>query len=84
MKKLYSVHDKRTNFYGQIIQVNHVGEAVRSFEQAVTTTGSLLNSYSSEYELCYMGEFDEVAGLISPLARPEFVVDGGQINVKKQ
>ncbi len=47
------------------------GQAVRSFSDAVNEEGHQFKRHASDYTLFYVGDFDQVTGLLRPLDTPE-------------
>lgn len=59
---LYSVFDRQTLAYAQPFTQPTHGAAERVLRNEVNNDQSMLNKYSSDYELWYIGAFDERTG----------------------
>jgi len=74
-KKLYSVQDMKSMTLSYPFACNHLAEAMRSFEQVCRDERSMLNKYPNDFNLFYMGEYDEGTGSFTLLNQPEFVIN---------
>lgn len=65
MLKLYSIKDTKGSFYEPLVAQNDA-LAVRNVRGIVNSGKGLLAQYPEDFELWYIGEFDEVTGIIKP------------------
>ena len=72
---IYSICDKLTGFMTPTVDLNDAS-AMRNFEHAVLSPGSLLNSHSEDYSLCCVGTFNSDTGEVEPLNPVKVVVSG--------
>lgn len=70
--KIYAIKDNAIEAYGQPIFVRAQGQAVRSFTDECKNTESQLHKHPADYDLYYIGEYDDETGRITP-AEPERV-----------
>lgn len=66
--KIYTVFDRVTQVYGTPWYAHNNGDASRAFYN-----GYYKSPYSEDMQLYYIGEFDEVSGVILPTSKPDFV-----------
>lgn len=82
MSNLYAVRDNKSGRYFPPFCVVHVNDAMRSFRELVNPENqqqvTQVSKYPSEFELRYLGEYDEASGIITPV-NPEFVVSGATV-----
>lgn len=80
--KIYSIRDDKAQvFNAPFFQKTH-GEAERSFTRLLSDDKSMVAQYPDDYDLYYLGEYDDVKGTINPLDTPQHIVKA--VNVKKQ
>lgn len=60
--QVFSVFDKQVNAYLQPFFCRSMGEAIRSFTEAVNDPAKPFGKYSTDYSLMGMGEFDDNSG----------------------
>lgn len=65
MKNLYSIKDTKGGFYPPQDAENDA-LAVRGLRSMVNSGKGLIAQYPEDFELWYVGEFDEVTGIIKP------------------
>lgn len=77
--KIYSVRDSKGEIYLQpFLQKTH-GEAERSFKQAVQDEKSSICKFPEDYDLYFLGEFDDTTGKYMPLDTPQHIVKAIQL-----
>lgn len=60
--KVCCVYDSAVESFGQPFFVPHVGAATRSFADEVNRQDSEIGKHPQDYELYFVGEFDQVTG----------------------
>ena len=60
--KVVSVRDRAVATFGQPIFCSAIGQAVRSFGDEIKNTSSPFNKHPEDYDLYYLGEFDDDTG----------------------
>lgn len=63
--KLYSVFDRKANYYLPLFQAHTDGDAMRQFMELVISGETPVSRFPSDYQLMCMGEFDLHNGVIS-------------------
>ena len=61
IKKLVSVYDAKAETFAPPVAAVALGEAVRSFEDAVNDPQCPFNKHPEDYTLFHLGEFDDSA-----------------------
>lgn len=78
-KKAYTVRDSKAEvFHNPWYQTTH-GEAERSFKAMVNNKETMVGKYPEDYDLYYMGEFDDEKGIIISLETPQHIVKAVQL-----
>lgn len=79
IQKLYSVRDSKAGiFHPPFPQKTH-GEAERTFASTVRNKDTSLHAYPDDYDLYYLGEFDDNSGKMDLLDSPQHVVKAVQL-----
>ena len=60
--QMFSVYDKQVNAYLPVFFCRSMGEAIRSFTEAVNDPNKPFGKYATDYSLMGLGEFDDVSG----------------------
>lgn len=76
---IYSVFDNAVKAYMPIFLSRAHGEAVRSFAEAVNDPQKPFGKYSTDYTLYYLGQWDDVEGMIYPLPHPEKMLSANTV-----
>lgn len=71
----FSVRDGAVQAFLPPFFVRHVGEAMRSFADAVTDPNHQFAKHVSDFVLYRIGEFDDLSGLFEPL-EPARIISG--------
>lgn len=74
---VYSIRDVKTGFMTPSMDVND-DSAARNFYHAVVKSEGILFTYSSDFALYKLADFDSDSGSISPLPVPVHIADGSQ------
>lgn len=61
--QVYCVYDKQVQAYLQPFYCRTLGEAIRSFTEAVNDPGKAFGKYATDYSLMGLGEFDDSSGM---------------------
>lgn len=75
MKDVYSIFDKKTAGYGNLILAAHVGEVSRSIERAMEDEKSSLAMWPGDFSLVRLAAFDEATGKLTPIYPPEVIAE---------
>jgi len=79
--KLFSIRDSKGDFYQAPFAQKTHGEAERTFHGLVNDPKTNLFNYPEDYDLYYMGEFNDNTGKLSVLDTPQHLQKAA--NVKK-
>jgi len=72
--KMFSIRDQKAEtFNSPFFQSTH-GEAERAFRTAVHDSKTQLHQYPEDFDLYFLGEYDNQSGVISPLDTPQHMV----------
>lgn len=72
--KMYSIRDAKGAFYHAPFYKRSHGEAERDFAALVRDPKSQLSQFPEDYDLFYVGNYDDQTGLVKPLETPHHVV----------
>jgi len=78
MAKIYCVRDRKSNSYWKPVYDRDHVMAIRSFEDTCKQSESLLHKWPNDFELMYLGEFDEVTGKFTVLDVPTVMAEPNQ------
>lgn len=78
---VYAIRDALTGFLTPTIDINDAS-AMRNFEHAVTTSGTVLESHPMDYDLCCIGTFDSDTGRLEPVDPVQVVANGLAVSLK--
>lgn len=63
--KVFSVFDSAVQLYMPPFHMRTIGEAMRSFQDAVNDPKSQIGSHAGDYTLYLLAEFDDAGGVFS-------------------
>lgn len=70
----FSIRDSKAEvFYTPFFSKTH-GEAERNFRQAVNDEKTTLNKYPEDFDLYYLGKYDDNTGKLESLDTPSHVI----------
>lgn len=83
--KIFCVYDSAVSTFVTPHFARTHGEAERNFKMAVNDpkSGHLFNS-PEQFSLHYVGDYDELTGIIKPLTAPQSVVSAAQCKNDKE
>ena len=73
--KIYSVYDKKSMVFGQLMTCQDEVQAKRCFERAVNDDDTMLFHYPEDFVLVEIGDFDEKTGGFESLAMPKQILE---------
>lgn len=79
MKKMYTIKDAKSESFNPPFFNHTHGEAERNFQELVNDNSSFVSKYPEDYDLYYLGTYDERTGKFDPLETPEHVVKAVQL-----
>lgn len=72
--KVYSIHDQKTGIFNRPFYNHTHGEAERNFSELVRDDKSTISKHPEDYDLYFLGEYDDNAGVFEPLETPHHIV----------
>lgn len=72
--KVYSIRDAKAEVYNAPFYKGTHGEAERDFRTAVNDEKSFLSQYPDDFDLYYIGDFDQNTGLVTSLDTPMHII----------
>lgn len=82
IKGIYSLYDKKSELYGNTFTSVNDGTAIREMQQAVSSEGSVIQKYPSDYALYKVSEWDDESGIIQNADR-KLVIELDQLIAKE-
>lgn len=73
MKVLFVIRDLVAGVYFPIQSFSSVGEALRWHRNLLSDPKMPFSQYPSDYEICYVGQFDDVSGSVISLEPVEAI-----------
>lgn len=71
LRKVFAIYDSKAQVYSAPFMCSHVGEATRSFMDAVNDKGTLLNRHPEDYTLFEIASFDDCTAKYESLPTPK-------------
>lgn len=71
--KIFSIRDSKGEIYGQPFFQKTAGEAERNFKTLVNDNSSTVHKYPEDFDLYYLGEYDDQTGKIKSLDTPSHI-----------
>lgn len=79
IKKVYSIRDAKGEIFNfPWFKITH-GEAERDFATLCRDEKSMVAMYPEDYDLYYLGDWDDVSGKFEPLDTPQHIVKAVQV-----
>jgi len=72
--KMYSVRDAKAEVYNAPFYKRSHGEAERDFLNAIRDDKNPNSKFPEDFDLFYLGEYNDQTGLVTPLNTPQHVV----------
>jgi len=79
--KMFSIRDTKAEIFNPPFFKHTHGEAERDFSTLVNDEKSMPSKYPEDYDLYYVGTYDDQTGKLSPVDTPEHLIKA--IQVKK-
>lgn len=70
---IFCIRDVKTGYMTPTVDLN-VDSAIRNFAHSLSVSPSVITSFSRDFDLYNLGNFDSDSGLVSPLPAPKFVI----------
>jgi len=78
MLKAYSIRDSKAEVFNTPFYQKTHGEAERTFQTLVKDEKSTLSKYPDDYDLYYLGEYDQDTGKSHPIDTPQHMAKAVQ------
>lgn len=72
--KMYSIRDAKSEVYNTPFFAKTHGEAERNFRTASNDDKTTISKYPEDYDLYYLGEYDDNKGTLASLDSPQHIV----------
>lgn len=79
VQKVYSIRDAKAEYFTQPFFKKTHGEAERDFTMLCQDEKSSINKFPEDYDLYFIGEYDDQSGKMSPLETPQHIVKAVQV-----
>lgn len=80
--KVYTIRDSKAEVFNTpFFQKSH-GEAERSFRELINDEKSMVSKYPEDYDLYYLGQYDDQTGTIEALDTPQHMQKA--VSIKQQ
>jgi len=74
--KIYSVYDRKSQYYLPIFQSRSDNDAIRSFQENALLSDTPLSKYPADYDLVLLGAIDNSSGRLAPEFPPTVLING--------
>ena len=82
--KAFAIRDSKAEYFNTpFFQKSH-GEAERSFKQLTNDNQSTVSKYPEDFDLYYLGEYDDNTGTLAALESPQHVTKAIHMKEKVQ
>ena len=76
MLKMCAVKDRAMDAFMQPFAVPHNNMAIRGFQDEIRKSGSQMNAHPDDYDLYFVGDFDDSRGVFAAVEIPELLIRG--------
>lgn len=76
--KVYSIRDQKGEIFNTPFFKKTHGEAERDFRSLVGDEKSFVNKYPEDFDLYYLGQYDDNTGKFDPIDTPQHIVKAVQ------
>lgn len=82
--RIYAVKDRATDAYAQPMFLQTNNQAIRLFQDEVNRAApdNALNKHPDDYDLYYIGKWENESALLTPTERPELIMRGKDAYIK--
>lgn len=77
--KIFTIRDTKAEMYNTPFFQKSVGEAERNFKTLVNDSKSTVSQYPEDFDLYYIGDYDDLTGKINELPAPSHVAKAVQL-----
>lgn len=72
-RKVYTIRDSKAEIYNEPFMQHTHGEAERTIKSLLNKKDNQISLHPEDYDLYYLGEYDDNTGLYSPLDTPQHI-----------
>jgi len=76
--KMYCLRDNKAEAFHPPFYKHTHGEAERDFTTLTKDEKSMVNQYPDDFDLYYVGEYDQSTGKVKPLDTPQHIIKAVQ------
>lgn len=80
----FAIRDVKVSSYGTPFFQKNAIEAQRGFQHIVNDKTTMIGMYPEDFELYYLGDYEEVTARFNMLEQPKFIVAGIQLAKKEE
>lgn len=77
--KIFSIRDGKAECYYPPFFKKSMGEAERDFTELTRDEKSMVAKYPEDFDLYYLGDYNDLTGQIKPLDTPQHIVKAVQL-----
>lgn len=77
--KIYSIRDAKGEVFNSPFYKKTHGEAERDFKTLVNDDKSVVNKYPDDFDLYYLGTYEDVSGKLIALDTPQHILKAVQV-----
>lgn len=77
--KIFSIRDQKAEAFENIFLQNTNGQAERYFTSLVNDPKTLIAMYPADYDLYFIGDYDQQTGKIKPCETPQHLISAVQL-----
>lgn len=82
IQRIYAIKDSKAGLFNiPFFQVTH-GTAERAFLELVKDPQSFVHKYPADYDLYFLGAYDDTTGSIEKELTPQHIVSGSQLSAQ--
>lgn len=74
LRKVYSLRDSKAQIYNEPFMQHTHGEAERTIRASLKKPDHLIAQYPEDYDLYYLGDYDDNSGTFKVLDTPQHIV----------
>ncbi len=82
--KIFSIRDAKAEVYNTPFYQKTHGEAERNFRTLVTDEKSTISQYPDDFDLYYLGEYNDNSGLTESLQTPQHMLKASAVKQPQQ
>lgn len=71
---MYSIRDSKAEIFNAPFYKKTHGEAERDFQTAVLDEKTMLSKYPEDFDLWYLGDYDDNTGKVKSLETPQHII----------